>query len=157
MFEERHGVTASGATVPVADLRAFLIGRWRIERRIDDRRRGERGRFAGTGTYTPDGDGLLYEEIGQFTLPGHRGEAEQRHRYHFPTAGRALVHFRDGGFFHDLDLTAGTWQADHPCGEDLYAGSFRAGGPDRWTQIWTVSGPRKALVLTTDFGRALLS
>ena len=144
---------ASPVAFPVADLRAFLTGRWRIERVIDDRRRGQPGRFAGTGTYAPDGGGLVYEEIGQLTLAGHRGAAEQRHRYGFPAIGRAVVCFRDGGFFHDLDLTDGTWRADHPCGEDVYAGSFRVTGPDRWTQIWTVSGPRKALVLTTDFSR----
>lgn len=146
-------VFANANGFPVADLRDFLRGRWRIDRTITDRLHGADGRLVGLAEFAPDGDGLAYVETGRLALPGYEGEAEQRHRYRFPAPGRAEVYFRDGGYFHDLDLTRGEWQADHPCGADLYRGWFRALGPDAWRQVWTVVGPRKDLRLAAEFVR----
>jgi hypothetical protein len=50
---------------------ADLEGRWSLERRIDDRRAGLRGRLSGTSVWRADAGGLVQEETG--TL--HYGDA----------------------------------------------------------------------------------
>ncbi len=144
--------TAS-ATVP--DLAAFLRGRWDIERHIDDHRRGLAGRFSGIGTYAPHTDGLEYREAGTLAYGRHAVEAVQRHLYRLASRARAEVRFADGRRFHDLDLSRGVWFCRHPCGADLYTGTFRVLGADAWTQIWEVEGPDKRATLAATFRRRL--
>lgn len=138
---------------PVSDLRAFLAGRWRLGRTLENRLEAGPGRFDGIAVFEPDSEGLVYTETGKLTVPGYEGESEQRHFYRFPSPGRAAVLFQDGSLFHDLDLTEGTWQARQPCGEDSYRGRFRATGPDSWEQIWEIHGPRKDLRLVAHYER----
>jgi hypothetical protein len=88
-------------------------------------------------------------------MGGHEGPAEQVHRYAFDGPARARVHFRDGRFFHDLDLAAGRWTATHLCAPDRYDGDFTALGPDSWRVVWRVTGPRKDLILDSSYRRAL--
>ena len=139
----------------ISDLKSFLEGEWRLERRLDDRRAGQQGILTGTAVFAAEGHDLLYSEKGRLTMGGHDGPAEQVHRYGFDGPARARVHFRDGRFFHDLDLAAGRWTATHLCAPDRYDGDFTALGPDSWRVVWRVTGPRKDLILDSTYRRAL--
>jgi len=144
---------------PVADLRAYLLGAWQIERALDDKLRGEQGRFEGRATFSHGEDGNLeYREEGRLALGGFETLAHQRYLYAFPAPERAPqraeVRFADGRPFHELDLGDGLWAAGHRCGADTYRGRFRALGPDRWWVRWIVTGPRKDQALESLFTRA---
>lgn len=144
----------------INDLKWFLHGGWRLDRRIDDRRAGERGALSGTAEFSPQGEGLLYREAGRLVLGGHanpvyEGAALQSYRYAFPTPARAAVSFADGGFFHDLDLTAGAWACVLRCDPDRYDGQFTVLDANAWRVVWRVTGPRKDLVLDSSYRRAL--
>ena len=139
----------------IKELKVFLQGEWRLERRIDDRRAGERGCFDGGAVFVTDADGLLYREDGRLVLGSHDGPALQHYRYDFLDRHHAAVSFRDGRFFHELDLSAGAWRCRHLCGEDRYDGEFAALGADAWRVVWHVSGPRKDLILDSTYRRAL--
>lgn len=105
----------------VCDLRSFLCGEWRIERRLVDRRNAIRGTLHGEAHFFPAASALHYQEQGMLAFGAHRGRAEQAYRYDFPAgAAKACISFRDGRPFHELDLSAGSWRAIHRCGPDLY-------------------------------------
>ena len=125
--------------VSTAELRDFFAGTWRLRRRIRDDRLGIAGRFIGTARFTPIAAGLAYEEAGLLSFAAHEGEARQR--YLWLTEGLAVpeLRFADGRLFHRLDLSSGEAEVAHEC------------GADRWLQLWTIAGPRKALRLTTLF------
>lgn len=139
---------------PVADLRAFLAGRWRVVRLIEDRRAGQRGRLDGLALWAPAAGALAYREDGVLRLAGFEGPANRRYRYEFPAPARAEVRFEDGAPFHVLDLSGGAWRARHRCSADLYEGRFRAEGPCAWEARWRVTGPRKDYALVTRYRRA---
>src|SRR3546814_2921742 len=103
-----------------SDLKAFRQGEWSLERRVQDRRAAQDGRLSGAAAFTADGSGLLCREEGRLAIGAHEGPALQSYRYVFSTAARAAVHFADGRFFHDLDLTAGAWRCTHLCDPDRY-------------------------------------
>ncbi|WP_340118848.1 DUF6314 family protein [Pelagibius sp. 7325] len=138
----------------------FLHGIWRLERSLDDRRAGQRGSLNGEAVFTEQGGDLLYREAGHLSIGGHahpvyEGPALQSYRYAFPASARAAVHFRDGRFFHDLDLTGGAWGCVHLCGPDRYEGAFTVLDADTWRVVWRVTGPRKDLILDSSYRRAL--
>ena len=137
----------------VSDLSAFLEGAWQLNRVLDDRRTLQRGRLDGVAVFRPCGTQLIYRERGVLRIGGYRGRAERVYNYAFPAPWRAEVAFDDGAPFHDLDLTGGTWSADHRCGEDFYQGSFQVLAPDAWEVVWRVAGPRKDQTLTTRYCR----
>jgi len=137
----------------VSDLNAYLEGAWRLSRILDDRRTKQRGRLDGLAVFTPCGPQLIYRERGVLHIGTYRGRAERDYNFAFPTPGRAEVAFDDGAPFHDLDLTAGTWNADHRCREDRYRGRFRVLAPDVWETVWRIAGPRKDQTLTTRYSR----
>lgn len=148
------------ALYPVADLRAYLDGAWTVDRTLHDRRTGQRGHFEGRGIFAPgDGDFLAYEEQGCLELGGFETLAHQSYLYAFPAPQRgphlAEVRFADGRAFHTLDLSDGLWEAEHLCERDFYRGRFRAEGLQRWSVLWTVTGPRKDQVLESYFTRAV--
>ena len=138
----------------VADLRAYLSGSWRIDRRFDDRRHALDGTMLGEAQFSAEADALLYREQGQITFGAYQGTAEQEHRYDFPDgARRASVYFADGRPFHELDLSNGTALVSHACGDDLYKGRFVALDDDRWESRWTIAGPRKDQRILTRYTR----
>ena len=154
---------AREALHPVADLRAYLLGAWEIRRALDDRRNGQHGSFEGQATFIPgDENTLAYREEGCLELGGFETLAHQSYLYAFPAPhraphrapNRAEVRFADGRLFHPLDLSDGRWSAEHLCGADLYRGRFRAEGAERWSVLWTVTGPRKDQALESFFTRA---
>jgi hypothetical protein len=140
----------------IADLKAYLAGPWRVRRRIDDRRRDERGSFEGGAAFCRERQGLRYRERGVLRLNGYEGEAGRDYVYAFPIAAVAEVYFDDGRFFHALDLSGGAWSVEHRCGDDLYRGDFAVDGKDRWRVVWRVDGPRKALILDAEYRRTLV-
>lgn len=151
-----HGrIVAAAALLAVADLAAYLAGRWRLERRLEDRAGGRTGSLEGTAQFDPDAEGgLAYREQGRLVLGDFATLARQAYRFRFPLPARAEVSFADGRAFHDLDLSDGRWQARHRCGADLYCGRFAALGPERWTAEWRVTGPRKDQRLSAVYLRA---
>ncbi len=135
--------TAAAAAFRVLDLRAFLAGGWAVARTIADRRTGQSGTFEGRAHFAPEGAGLVYREEGRLALGTFETIANQVYRYRFPAPHRAAVAFGDGRTFHALDLSGGSWKAEHRCGQDLYRGRFAALGADGWTTQWEITGPRK--------------
>lgn len=141
----------------VADLLAYLEGRWSVERTVEDRAGGGRGRFLGELRCTRgDGPGLLtMHEDGELDWAGVRRRAFRTTRLVVAgdDPGIGYVTFDDGRHFHDLDLRSGRWDAAHPCAPDAYRGTFVVHGPDRWAYGWLVTGPKKDLRLATELDR----
>lgn len=144
-----------GKFFQISDLKEFLQGSWRLERRLDDRRAGQQGRLSGQALFAPVEGDLLYREEGRLAIGEHVGPAEQSYRYGFPALDRAAVHFRDGRFFHELDLSRGAWACTHLCDPDRYEGEFSVLDTDTWRVVWRVTGPRKDLTLDSTYRRAL--
>lgn len=154
---------ATPTLLPVADLLAFLAGRWTFERSIDDRRAGRRGRAAGEARFEPIGGGagagaggaggLRWTEHGRVVIGDFEGEFS-RELAIVPDGDAWLVRFDDGRPFHPLDLRTGRCVVDHPCGADAYAGELRVlAGPELVVE-WEVRGPAKAQRIVTRYGRA---
>jgi hypothetical protein len=134
---------------PVADLRAFLSGRWRISRRIGDARLGIAGRLTGYATFTPVPDGLIHDENGDLRFGAYRGPATRRYHLMIDEQSVGDVHHADGSLFHRLDLASGRAEVLHQCGSDEYWGRYRVLGEDRFAVTWRVTGPRKRYCLAT--------
>jgi Family of unknown function (DUF6314) len=134
---------------PPDDLRSFLLGAWRISRRIDDALLGLVGRLEGRALFAPAPEGLLYEETGRLRFGAHEGEATQRYRFTIEPPTSATVHRADGSLFHRLELGSGTADIVHDCGADRYCGRYRVLGEDRLSVVWRVTGPRKRYRLAT--------
>lgn len=144
----------AGAAFPVVDLRAFLHGRWRLKRRLLDRRLRLSGAATGSALFAEVGPDLLCREEGQLRFGRHAGPFTRTCRYVALAAGRAEVRFADGRLFHALDLGRGLGAAEHPCGPDLYRGRFRVFGPDLWAVRWELSGPASDQSVLTLLRRA---
>jgi hypothetical protein len=134
---------------PVADLRAFLSGRWRISRRIDDRRLGILGRLTGYVTFTPSPGGLIQDEDGDLSFGAYRGLATRRYHLLIDRLSMAEVHHADGSPFHRLDLTSGVAEIAHRCSSDRYRGRYRVLHENFFAVSWHVTGPRKNYRLAT--------
>jgi hypothetical protein len=139
---------------PVGDLRAYLSGRWRIERTMIDRRLSTEGSLDGEARFRVSGSGLINQERGVLSFGTYEGAAEQTYFYNFPRGtARASVCFRDGRPFHELDLSEGKTAVVHLCPPDRYEGRFTALDEDRWESTWTVVGPRKDLTIVSSYTR----
>ena len=136
----------------MTDLRAWLCGRWRLERQITQAEGG--GAAQGEAVFAPDGAALIYDETAILRLPAGAFTATRRYVFRFPEAGRALVFFDDGRPFHDLRLTERPFAVRHDCGEDVYDGLFAREGEDGWRSEWRVAGPRKSYLSVTRYRRA---
>lgn len=134
---------------PVKDLRAFLMGSWRIARRIYDARQGMVGRLAGSANFASASQGLMYDETGLLHFGSYRGEAARRYLFAFDRIHAASVHHADGSPFHWLDLSSGRDDIHHQCGEDHYRGRYRVLGRDQFVASWDVAGPRKRYRMAT--------
>ncbi len=132
---------------------AYLPGVWEVHRHLHDRREEHHGSFRGEALFTPASGTLDYAEAGELHWPPYRGAASRRLRYDFPGPWILRVFFADGQPFHSVDLSDASGEAEHLCGADLYRGTYRFDGADRWSVRWHVSGPAKDLVLSTDYRR----
>ncbi len=129
-------------SVGSADLVALLTGRWSIERSLLDRRDGTAGAFTGVATFSPEADGLLWDEEGRLRFGAFEGPATRRLRVRRDPGGWTVL-FEDGSLFHPLDLGSGGAAVEHPCGPDVYAGAYDLRDRDRLDVRWDVTGPRK--------------
>ena len=145
----------SRGTMPVPDTLAFLRGRWRLERRLDDHRAGVRGTFAGEAEFaaTDDPAVLCYAERGELCFNGHTGPARRALLLRELPDGTADVRFADGREFYRLDLSPGCCQAEHLCGRDRYTATFRVLARDLLEERWHVVGPHKAYETLTTLRR----
>jgi Family of unknown function (DUF6314) len=144
-----------GGTIPVRDTLAFLCGRWRLERRLDDHRSGLCGTFTGDAEFAATDDPLVlsYQEDGVLRFGGHTGPARRALMLRALPDGAADVRFADGREFYVLDLHSGQWTARHGCGADEYVVSCRVRAPGWLEERWHVTGPRKSYDTVTTLNR----
>lgn len=128
-------------------------GRWSVVRGIKDQRAGLDGTFEGEAVWSADGDGLIQTEAGVL----HYGTAppmQATRRYLWRAQGTDLkLFFDDGRPFHTVPVAG--QEALHDCPPDTYRVRYSFDGPDAFTTVWHVTGPRKDAVLTTQFTRDL--
>ena len=141
---------ASG--VGVGDTLAFLAGRWSTRRELLDRTTGVTGIFTGITAFTPDGDGLRWDEEGTVAWPHFEGPASRSYRIS-ASGAVATVHFVDGRVLCRLDLRSGTSRDEHACPPDTYRVQFTVTSPSTIDYTWDVTGPSKDQLLTTALTR----
>ena len=129
-------------------------GRWRIARRIEDRRAGVDGVLEGEAVFEARDYGLFYDERGELRMGGGAPlKAERRYRWVFG-ADRVEVFFEAGAPFHDFrpeGVSAGT---EHLCAADLYRVRYDFTRWPEWVAVWTVAGPAKDYTMRTAYSRA---
>jgi hypothetical protein len=140
-----------------ADLAAFLNGVWAVRRTINAGApaAAPSGRFTGTAWFSAGAvPRTTWRETGTLTLGAYTGPA-QRTLLLIPAAasGAWRVSFEDERPFHELDLRAGRWQAEHLCGPDVYRGLYELCDEDHLTVNWHVTGPGRDDVIATDYRR----
>jgi len=103
----------------------------------------------------PSAHGFDYEEAGELQFGAHRGDTTARYRFVIDEgkAGAITVLFADGRLFHYLDLSSGRDDVLHDCAPDQYRGRYRALGPDGWASSWHIAGPRKHMLIATQYAR----
>jgi uncharacterized protein DUF6314 len=114
-----------------------LVGAWRLNRRMTDRRTGQIGCFHGVLTIT---DSMQWIEEGSMTWGDYHGPAT-RNLLLRKENGDWWMHFADGRPFHPWRIDE---PVDHPCGEDRYRGLISL-DRDRMRIRWDVLGPHKDL------------
>ena len=126
-----------------------LEGVWQLDREIEDRHAGTRGRLEGSCRFRRDGAGLRQEERGWLTLGG--GAPLRAGRvYLWRAEGDGLaVYFEDGRAFHVLG--PGRLADRHWCDPDRYEVRYDFTGWPAWTQRWRLTGPRKDAVILSRF------
>lgn len=153
--------TRHHGAVDVADTLGFLLGRWSIQRSLVHRD-GTVAAFVGTGIFTPRPDAggsprqrrARYEEAGDLRVGAYAGRATRQLDYAAGAGGGPVtVCFCDGRPFVDLDLSAGSWTAHHPCADDDYEITTRVLARDLVEERWRVRGPTKSYDATTTLTR----
>ena len=134
--------------VPVADLTAWLAGRWSVSRTVN----GDDGAFTGTAAFAPDGTCLRWDETGELRLGDYHGAARRSMTIH-PAAGGWEVRFDDGRPFHPLSLDDGHCDVEHLCGPDVYTGRFEVHADAAFTVRWHVVGPDRDDTILTRYAR----
>lgn len=130
-----------------------FAGRWRIERRIEDRLSGAGGRFDGEAVFVPEGERLIYRERGELRLGDGPGFTAERTYLWRDEGGRIAVDFADGRPFHAFDPGADP-AAHHLCIADDYRVRYDFSGWPEWRAEWTVTGPRKDYTMRSVYRRA---
>jgi len=121
-----------------------LLGRWRIERVVDDRRTGEQHAVDGVLELTEVDGGLRWEE--QMVWHRPEGDVDVRRGLRLvATDDGWWVRFEDGRDFHPWRPGE---QVVHPCAPDTYAGAV-SGDLCRWSVTWHASGPAKDYTMTS--------
>jgi hypothetical protein len=115
-----------------------LLGRWRLQRRVADRRLGLSGRVVGELRLECDGSEIIWRESGLLSWNGAQVPVSRLLRLARDEDGW-LVRFADGRPFH-------RWRpgqvVEHPCRDDVYRGVVDA-SPSRLRILWDVTGPAK--------------
>ena len=134
--------------LPVADLTAWLAGRWSVSRTVN----GDAGAFTGTAAFEPDDGALRWHETGELRLDDYVGAARRTLAIH-PTADGWEVRFDDGRLFHPLQLRDGHCEVEHLCGPDTYRGRFDVDAETAFTVRWHVVGPGRDDVIVSHYTR----
>jgi len=147
----------------INDTLGFLVGRWNLTRSLEDHRSGIAGSFEGNAVLAeaPPDPGLSagarahYQETGELRFGCHRGPAQRSLEYTRQDNGIVMLHFTDGHYYADLDLSSGVWRATHLCGDDHYEITTFVRSRDVVQEHWRVRGPAKdydamATLLRTD-------
>lgn len=146
-------VERNPAMHPVPDLIRYFTGAWRLTRRIRDRRARLPGYLTGQATFVGNAERLTYRETGNMIFGSHQGPASQTYDWDIAAASRAVIRFSDGRHFHELDLSHGLAEVEHGCAPDQYRGRFRVIDTDCWCSVWSIRGPRKDLLIASQFRR----
>ncbi|KSU70496.1 hypothetical protein GA0061083_3849 [Pseudarthrobacter enclensis] len=141
---------------PAFDLRAYLAGRWTVERDLLDRASGTRGTFSGVVLFTPTPDGGLdLHEEGTMRWPTFTGPATRDYVLRSGSRPEEMaVFFPDGRPFHHMSFSPEANLDNHWCDPDTYRVAYAFEGPDRFSYSWDVAGPRKDLLLTSHLTRS---
>ncbi|XAS64697.1 DUF6314 family protein [Pseudarthrobacter sp. So.54] len=151
---------------PDFDLRAYLLGNWKVERTLLDRSTGTRGTFTGVVRLTPteDDGGLHFREEGTVSwasVPGGPASAPftgpaSREYLLRPTGAADTMDmlFADGRPFHRMGFGPQNSQARHWCDPDTYRVNYTKTGRDGFRYQWDVTGPAKDQLLTSVLRRA---
>lgn len=142
----------AGMTTPTVTTPLDLLGRWILERDVDDRYASVRLRVTGTAVLEQVADGRVrWHEEGTLTRPGGAPAAVHRTLLVVPDAdGAWQVTFDDGRPFHPWSPGV---EVDHPCAADHYRGTVVVHDEERWTVTWQVRGPAKDHTITTAYAR----
>jgi hypothetical protein len=128
-------------------------GRWRIERRIEDRLGGMSGLFTGEAEFRPVAEGLAYREEGRLRI-GTGPEVLAVRDYLWREEGAwIVVEHGDGRPFHTFDPDLP--EARHWCDPDDYRVCYDFAGWPEWHAEWTVRGPRKDYTMVSVYSRTL--
>lgn len=115
-----------------------LLGQWRLDRRISDRRARTFGTVHGTLLLVEDGAQIRWSERGTLRWNGADLPVTRELALVEEPSGWQ-VRFADGRPFHP-------WRpgeiVEHPCNADLYRGLVDV-APDRLRVLWDVLGPAK--------------
>lgn len=131
------------------DLLAWLDGEWSIARAINGRAEA----FTGTARFTrEDADRTRWEERGHLVLDNYSGPASRTLTV-VREGDSYNVCFSDGRPFHALDLGTDRCDAEHPCGDDLYRGTYAIESDDVLRVTWHVDGPRKRDLIESVYRR----
>jgi hypothetical protein len=120
----------------LADPRA-LLGEWRLDRTVLDRRTGLRGCVHGSLVVSDEGERLRWAERGTLRWDGREVPVERT--YLLLAGSDPQVLFADGRPFHPW--RPGEW-VEHPCAEDRYRGLV-TGDREHARVVWEVRGPAK--------------
>ncbi len=131
----------------------FLAGTWSTHRRLLDRAGGMTGVFTGTTSFTPDGEGLRWDEEGTVSWPHFEGRALRTYLVRVSAPGVMEIRFPDGRLLCTLDLRSGLARDEHTCFPDTYRVDFAIRSLSRIEYCWEVTGPLKDLLLTTELTR----
>ncbi|WP_170329238.1 DUF6314 family protein [Ruegeria arenilitoris] len=126
-------------------------GRWSLSRTIHDARAGQVVHAEGEAILRPAEDGLIYDEEVTLRIPG-QAEMKGTRCYLWRNArDRIAVHFDDERYFHALKLGHSQSRDHHDCPPDSYDAVYDFTGWPNWSVHWTVSGPRKAYEMKTEY------
>jgi hypothetical protein len=126
-----------------------LLGRWTLERTIEDRREDETLHVTGTTTLTAESpDRVCWSEEGTLVRAGGARVPVTRTLYVVRRDDGWWVTFEDGRDFHPWRPGA---TVDHPCAPDHYRGRVDVPADPAlgWTVTWEVSGPHKDYTMRT--------
>ena len=164
--------TTRASYFAVSHLLPYLLGSWRLARYVTSVGGTAIATASGIATWRissfPEWASSIssssvrfveYEEGGEVVAAVAGGEIvspfTQGYTYRIGSEGhRADVYFRDGRFFHTVDLSFGRCSIEHACAPDKYAGEILALSPTTMRLIWRVSGPHKDHIITTELTKA---
>jgi hypothetical protein len=152
---------AESPTMEIVDTLEFLLGSWRVERRIEDHQTGISGSFSGVATFAQlehsDASCLekkvRFHETGELSFGAFSGHCKRSLEYLQLEGTKVQIFFANGRPFIDFDFSRGPSRNTHPCGRDLYEISFFVRSNDVLEETWRVLGPMKDYEATATLAR----